>query len=108
MDTASLTEQITESFYAWELRGRGWQTADYRVVLEPPFRYCQLLPRYAQSQTTPIDDGRRPTFGSTLVERARAFLNPPSHTPAPIAPQPFDEPSPYPAETDSQDRKSVV
>lgn len=31
-------DAITRNFYAWEIRGRGWQVYDYLVSLEPPFR----------------------------------------------------------------------
>ena len=29
---------LTEGFYAWEVRGRGWDVYDFPVALEPPFR----------------------------------------------------------------------
>lgn len=93
----SRAEQITESFYAWELRGRGWQIADYPVALEPVFRRCQFLPQYAP--TAPLDDGRRPTLVSTLLDRARSLLTVPS---ADVAPEsdPFEELPPHEAHTD--------
>ncbi len=34
----SRLERLTDQFYAWERRGRGWHTWPYPVELEPPFR----------------------------------------------------------------------
>src|SRR6185295_3892249 len=34
----TLPERLAEQFYAWELRGRGWQEFADPVALEPPFR----------------------------------------------------------------------
>lgn len=58
-------EQLTKQFYAWERRGRGWQVWNFPVELEPPFRpfFGYYLP------PPPVrDDGRKPTFLSSLVE----------------------------------------
>ncbi len=38
MPEPSLPERLAEQFYAWELRGRGWQEFARPVALEPPFR----------------------------------------------------------------------
>jgi hypothetical protein len=62
MANATLPERLTEQFYAWELRGRGWQECAYRVVLEPSFRpfLGYFLP--------PIkDDGHRPGLLARLL-----------------------------------------
>ena len=32
-----IDEELTEQFYSWERRGRGWQLSPCPVVLEPPF-----------------------------------------------------------------------
>jgi hypothetical protein len=53
------------AFARWETRGRGWDLADFPVELEPPF-----LPLYyiLSVPETPIsDDGKQPTFWSSLV-----------------------------------------
>src|SRR4051812_27259234 len=62
-------EKLTEQFYSWELRGRGWQLFDEPVVPEPPFRpfLGHYLPRTAQ-----IDDGRRSTRLSSIVASLRS------------------------------------
>jgi len=48
-------EILTARFYAWERRGRGWESFDYQVELEPPFR-----PFPGHYITRPKDDGRPP------------------------------------------------
>ena len=35
---------LTERFYDWELRGRGWQVWNYAVDIEPPFRPVSFEP----------------------------------------------------------------
>src|SRR5947209_8548956 len=65
MSGPSLPESLTEQFYAWELRGRGWQEFPGAVAPEPPFR---PFPGYVLPRTQ--DDGHRPTFLSR-------FLSPP-------------------------------
>ena len=62
-----LDEQLTEQFHRWELRGRGWQVFDEPVYPEPPFVpfYGHYLP-----ETPVVDDGRRPTFLSSLGRKS--------------------------------------
>ena len=45
---ATVAELLTDQFYRWELRGRGWKLADAPVELEPPFRPFEghVLPRH--------------------------------------------------------------
>ena len=63
-----LDEQLTEQFYAWELRGRGWQVFESPVDIEPAFR-----PFYGHFvyPTPAIDDGRKPTAITSFLERLR-------------------------------------
>lgn len=80
-------EQLSERFYKWELRGRGWQVFDEPVILEPPF-----VPFGIQSVEAPvIDDGRRPTFLSSLFKKIAAPPQPPL-----VIPEPEEEPEPTP------------
>jgi hypothetical protein len=67
--SCSFEELLTEEFYHWEVRGRGWRVWDAPVALEPPFRpfFGHTLPPLAQ--VAPLDDARKPTFVSKLVER---------------------------------------
>ena len=79
-------EQLSEQFYRWELRGRGWQIFDGPVSPEPPF--VPFVRRRA-SQPLAIDDGRRRTFLSSLAWKV---LGP--TTPSPEASEPEEEPEP--------------
>src|SRR5665213_2268719 len=79
-------EQFSEQFRHWELRGRGWQVFDEPVHPEPPFvpfRGHYLL------ETQAVDDGRRPTFLSSLY---RKLTGPPPETR--VMPEPEEEPEP--------------
>jgi hypothetical protein len=66
MPQPTLPERLTAQFYAWELRGRGWQEFAHPVVLEPPFR---PFPGYFLPQAT--DDGHRPSFLSRILASPR-------------------------------------
>jgi hypothetical protein len=73
MPSPTLPERLTEQFYAWELRGRGWQEFARPVALEPPFR---PFPGYF---LPPIkDDGHRPSFLGRLIAPARPVEEPPA------------------------------
>lgn len=61
-------ERLTDAFYQWERRGRGWQVWEDPVELEPPFR--PFLGHYVPAGPA-IDDARKPTFFSALIERLR-------------------------------------
>ena len=87
-----LDEQLTEQFRQWELRGRGWQVFPEPVEPEPPFVpfHGHFLPA-----TRPVDDGARPTFLSSLVQRLSQKLST-EKPPAPVEPEPEVEPEPTP------------
>jgi hypothetical protein len=74
MDTTttqeSTADRLTRQFYDWEKRGRGWQLFDYPVLPEPPF--VPFRGYYLPAPSS--DDGRKPTFLSSLAERAFAWL----------------------------------
>ena len=95
MEYQSPAERVAHSFSAWEIRGRGWQLADYPVELEPVFRpFFLLLGTVADGVV--IDDGKRPTIASSIISFARAPIKAlTSSTPSP--PAPYIEPSPYEA-----------
>jgi excisionase family DNA binding protein len=61
----TLSEQLTRNFYRWEKRGRGWQfwydVVDLEPVYEPFFHRCGPV-------NTVVDDGRKPTILSSVVE----------------------------------------
>jgi hypothetical protein len=85
-----LDEQLTEQFHRWELRGRGWQVFPEPVEPEPPFVpfHGHFLPA-----TRPVDDGARPTFLSSLVQRLSQKLST-EKPPVPVEPEPEEEPEP--------------
>ncbi|HEY3740122.1 MAG TPA: hypothetical protein VGL53_09770 [Bryobacteraceae bacterium] len=94
----SLDEQITEQFYRWEKRGRGWHVSPSPVAIEPPFR-----PFYWHSVVAgpAADDARRQTRLGALFERIRGDATQ-SVDGAPLGTdeeieEPFAEPFAYPA-----------
>lgn len=66
-------ELLTQQFYDWELRGRGWLIWDAPVELEPPFRpfWGHAV---AGDPGASRDDVRRATGLTSLVERTRRGL----------------------------------
>ena len=85
-----LDEQLSEQFHRWEQRGRGWQVFSEPVQPEPPFRpfYGHYL-----SDTPVVDDGVRPTFLSSLVQKLSQKLSTETVAPSVIA-EPEVEPEP--------------
>lgn len=62
-------EALTDQFYAWERRCRGWEVYPVPVDLEPPF-----VPFFFHAVPTPpniIDDGLRPTLFTSLVKAVK-------------------------------------
>ncbi len=93
MSGPTLPERLTEQFYAWELRGRGWQEFPRPVALEPPFR---PFPGYF---LPPIkDDGHRPGLLGRLLLSPR---------PEPEAPE-IEEPEPESFDSDEALVECVV
>lgn len=67
-----LQEGLTENFYRWEKRGRGWQVWPYPVALEPPFE--PFHHRISPATIPSIDDGRRPTLVGSLFGKLKDRL----------------------------------
>lgn len=88
-------EQLSEQFYQWEKRGRGWQVFDEPIYPEPPFRPFE---GHYQPELPAVDDGRRPTFLSSLFQNIVGNRTPESPAPPQIA---EDEPEPQPLVRDS-------
>ncbi len=61
-----LRDQLTAQFYQWEKRGRGWQYFEEAVDLEPHFH--PFFFHYAPQQTKQIDDGKRHTIFSRIID----------------------------------------
>jgi DNA helicase HerA-like ATPase len=93
-------EELTKAFYAWEIRGRGWQSYDYPVVLEPVFL---PFPGHVIARPAP-NDGRRETRLSSFIGR---FLGRADESRAPEAPEPL-EPDPPPFEDEAPLREIRV
>lgn len=81
-------EQLTTQFYRWEQRGRGWQVHGEPVQPEPPF---VSFDGHYPPETPVVDDGRKPTFLSSLFRKVVAAPALP-----PLLPEPEVEPEPTP------------
>src|SRR5580704_160895 len=95
-DSNSAPHELTRQFYAWEMRGRGWQTYPWPVALEPPFR--TFIGHYLSRPAFGSDDGRKPTFLSSFFDRitpCQAEPPPGFFSGEPYEPEP--EPFAYPA-----------
>lgn len=88
-----IDEQLSEQFFKWEMRGRGWTLYERPVQLEPPFQpfFGYTLTR----PTIPVDDGRKHTRASGFLDRLRQTVQPlpPSEETADE-----EEPEPFPSE----------
>jgi hypothetical protein len=85
-----IEQKLSEQFYQWELRGRGIQVFSEPVVPEPPFR--PFYDHFVPFEHIP-DDGRRPTFLSSLVDKlSRKLSTAPPETPQSSPPE--EEPEP--------------
>ena len=86
----SVHEHYSEQFQKWEVRGRGWQVYDRPVYPEPPF-----TPPYFRSMVDPpaVDNGRRPTILSSLVQKLSQLAASPKNAP-PSQVEPEEEPQP--------------
>ena len=93
MSGPTLPERLTEQFYTWELRGRGWQEFARPVALEPPY---VPFPGYF---LPPIrDDGHRPGILGRWLMPPRPVEEPPE----------IEEPEPESFETDEPLIECVV
>lgn len=60
----STAAALTNQFYQWEQRGRGWVVVGYPCDLEPPF--VPFFGHYIEPGEI-IDDGKRPSFWGSLL-----------------------------------------
>jgi hypothetical protein len=63
-------EQLSEQFFTFEKRGRGWEVFDEPVTPEPPF-----APFKGYQLAQVIDDGRRPTVLSSFAGSLSRWLS---------------------------------
>jgi hypothetical protein len=84
-----IREQLSEQFYEWERRGRGWQVLPDPTCLEPPFR------PFNGYRKPPLvtDDGCRPTIFSSFLQGLSRIVNSEPASPPPV-PEPEHEPEP--------------
>jgi hypothetical protein len=85
-----LDQSLSERFYRWEKRGRGWQVFSEPVAPEPPFVPFRSL---CLPASPPVDDGARPTFLSSFVRKLSQKLS--TEVPSvPVEAEPEEEPEP--------------
>lgn len=91
MSTAGqqVARALTEQFYRWELRGRGWMTWPQSVKLEPPFRPFE---GHFVEQGRIFDDGRVESIGSRIAHHFRGFLGMPPEHDAELSDELIEEP----------------
>ena len=90
-ESRSPADILTERFYNWEMRGRGWQVWPVPVVLEPPFR--PFIGHFLPSPAV-IDDGQFETAFSRLAETVRSFFAPKAPPTIPPRLEETEEPEP--------------
>jgi len=90
---ATIHEQLSQRFYKWEQRGRGWKLHGQPIHPEPQFVPFE---NHDLPETPVVDDGRRPTFLSSLWKKVAAA----PHVPPLIPPEEEElAPSPLVRET---------
>lgn len=96
-EATSVARLLTEQFYRWELRGRGWADWGGPVELEPPFR---PFPGHRLPAGCFADDGRIETPGSRFLRGLAGLLGAPQdNVPALTAPPTEVEEEPLPPAT---------
>ncbi len=64
---------LTQNFYEWERKGRGWQQFDYPVELEPAFE--PFPGHFIPSQrSNAVDDGRQSTILSRIADSVSSIF----------------------------------
>lgn len=94
-------ELLTDQFYGWEKRGRGWEVYPFLIELEPPFipfRY-----HWVPIVNPGFDDGRRPTLVSRIVEGVERLVTRKPRVPSmyDLDALAFEEPDPEILEDDT-------
>jgi hypothetical protein len=85
---SSIHEQFSNQFIRYEKRGRGWHVYDEPVTPEPPFE-----PFEGYTLAEAVDDGRRPTLGSSFISGLSRMLST-RQAETPIPPLPISDPKP--------------
>ena len=98
-------ERLTQSFYEWEIRGRGWLIFDEPVDLEPPFR---AFAHIRQLPGPVVDDGRKHSIFSAAGEKIASFFKPSEPKQPEFDLSIFDEPDPVYVDHDEEIVELVV
>jgi hypothetical protein len=99
----SRVEALTEHFYAWEKRCRGWEVYSFPVDLEPPFQPFFFHSVPGNSPMPLIDDGLRPTLFSSLTSAIKnAFI------PKPVISEETYDDSPLPPYEFTDDEQLIA
>ena len=85
---AFIHEQLSEQFFRWEMRGRGWQVFPEPVQPEPPFR--PYRGNFLPIEPVP-DDGLKPRIWNSLFRKLGQSL---SAAPEPVETETEPEPMP--------------
>jgi hypothetical protein len=100
-EAPSVARLLTEQFYRWELRGRGWLHWDAPVALEPPYR---PFTGHRVPDGCFADDGRFETAGSRFLRGLAGLLGAPRDDVPALRGAPTedeDDPLPEPAAVDA-------
>lgn len=73
------SQSLTDNFYHWEKRGRGWRVWHAPVELEPSF--APFIHSYSGASSLPIDDGRRLTRVGSWLQKLRGNVSDNAHIP---------------------------
>ena len=98
-------ERLSQAFYEWEIRGRGWLVFPEPVDLEPPFRpfaHIRQLPGPV------VDDGRKHSIFSAVGEGIASLFRPSEPKQPEIDLSIFDEPDPVYVDQDEEIIEFVV
>jgi hypothetical protein len=73
-------ESLTENFYLWENRGRGWKVWDAPVELEPGF--APFVHSYCGAQSPIVDDGRKLTRVGSWLQKLKGNISENAYVPS--------------------------
>ncbi len=82
-----IADDLIRSFYEWERRGRGWDVWPMYITPEPAF--VPFRGHYIRSK--PVDDGRKPTFFSSLAKNVVESFKPKTVEPDNFEPEEMPE-----------------
>ncbi|MEI6575095.1 MAG: type IV secretion system DNA-binding domain-containing protein [Bacteroidota bacterium] len=72
----SRVEALTQQFYNWERRCRGWDIYPFPVELEPPFQPFEFHSVSSDIPESFNDEGLRPTLASSFIRSIKNVFSP--------------------------------